>query len=140
MVRGTITILNPLTDEIRIEVAHGLSRGAMERGKYKLGEGITGKVIQTGKAIAIPKISEEPLFLDRTSSRKKGKQEQELSFICVPIKKGNQVIGAISVDRPYQASYPLKNGTKLMSVVATMVARHVINLETIRLERKRLRE
>ncbi|MBW1962054.1 MAG: sigma 54-interacting transcriptional regulator [Deltaproteobacteria bacterium] len=140
MVRGTITILNPITDEIRIEVAHGLSKDAMERGKYKLGEGITGKVIQTGKPIAIPKISQEPLFLNRTSSRKKGRQDQELSFICVPIKKGNQVIGAISVDHPYEESYSLKDGTKLMTVVATMLARHVINLETIWQEREKLKE
>jgi Nif-specific regulatory protein len=46
MIRGTITLLNPLTNEITIEVAHGISRTAVERVKYKLGEGITGKVIQ----------------------------------------------------------------------------------------------
>ena len=38
MRRGTITILNPLRDEIQIEVAHGLSRSAMQRGRYKPGE------------------------------------------------------------------------------------------------------
>lgn len=38
MVRGTITILNPLRNEISIEVAHGMSRVAMERGKYQIGE------------------------------------------------------------------------------------------------------
>jgi len=32
MIRGTISILNPLRDEISIEVAHGLSRGAIEKG------------------------------------------------------------------------------------------------------------
>ena len=53
MLRGTITLLHPLRDEINIEVAHGLSKTAMQRGKYKLGEGITGKVIQTGQAVAI---------------------------------------------------------------------------------------
>jgi Nif-specific regulatory protein len=137
--RGTISILHPLRDEINIEVAHGLSRTAMEKGKYKLGEGITGRVIQTGKAVAIPKISKEPLFLDRTASRK-SKQELELSFICVPIKKGKQVIGAFSVDRPFEESYSLREGKKLMSVIATMIARHVINLETIRLEKEHLRE
>ncbi|MBW2677551.1 MAG: AAA family ATPase, partial [Deltaproteobacteria bacterium] len=63
MERGAITILDPLRNEINIEVAHGISRKAMERVKYKIGEGITGRVIETGKALAIPKISEEPLFL-----------------------------------------------------------------------------
>ena len=54
MRRGTITILNPLRDEIQIQVAHGLSRSAMQRGKYKPGEGITGRVIQQGKPFVVP--------------------------------------------------------------------------------------
>ena len=139
MVRGTITILNPMRNEINIEVAHGLPRNAMQRVKYKLGEGITGRVIETGKAVAIPKISEEPLFLDRTGSRKK-KKGQDHSFICVPVIKGKQVIGALSVDRPFDKSYSLKSGQKLLAVVATMLASHVIKLETIRLEKERLKE
>ena len=132
MVRGTVTILNPLRNEISIEIAHGLSKSAIVKGKYKLGEGVTGRVIQNGKAIAIPKISQEPLFLDRTDTRKT-KSSQELSFICVPIKKENQVIGALSVDRLYQEDYSLKEGEKFLSVVATMIANHVIKLEKIRI-------
>ena len=139
MVRGTVTILNPLRNEINIEVAHGISKNAMLKVKYKLGEGITGRVIETGKGVAIPKISDEPLFLDRTASRK-ARQVQEFSFICVPVKKGKQVIGALSVDRPFDESYILKEGKKLLSVVATMIAQHVINIEIIRLEKKQLRE
>jgi len=139
MVRGTIAISNPLRDEIFIEVAHGIPRSAVERVRYKLGEGITGEVIATGKAITIPKISEEPRFLNRTSSRKK-QPESDLSFICVPIKRGRQVTGALSVDKTYDESYSLKQGEKLLSVVATMVARQVINLEKIHLEEQRLRE
>ena len=139
MARGTVTLLDPFRNEISIEVAHGLSKTAMQRAKYKLGEGITGKVIQSGKAVAIPKISKEPLFLDRTATRR-NKHPKELSFFCVPIKKGNQVIGALSVDRPYDPSYNLKDGKKLLSVIVSMLARHVINLETIRLEREHLRE
>jgi Nif-specific regulatory protein len=139
MLRGTITLLHPLRNEISIEVAHGLSKSAMQKGKYKLGEGITGRVIETGKAVTIPKISQEPLFLNRTASRKT-KQNKELYFIFVPVKKGSQVIGALSFDMPFDESYSLKDGKKLMSVVATMVARQVINLETIRLEKEHLRE
>ncbi|MBW2677425.1 MAG: sigma 54-interacting transcriptional regulator, partial [Deltaproteobacteria bacterium] len=88
---------------------------------------------------AIPKISEEPLFLNRTASRRM-KMKQEISFICVPVKRGKQVIGAFSVDKHYDESYSLKVGKKLMSVIATMIAQHVINLETIRIEKDQLRE
>ncbi len=138
MVRGTIAILDLFSNEISIAVAHGISRSAMEKGKYRLGEGITGQVIETGRAVAIPKISEEPLFLNRMALRKT-LARKDISFICVPIKKGNRVIGALSVDRPYDSSYSLKDGRTLLSVVATMIARHVINLETIRMEKERLR-
>ena len=138
MVRGTISILDPLRNEINIEVAHGLSVNAMEKGKYKLGEGITGTVIQTGKAVSIAKISEEPLFLDRTASRK-STHNLEISFICVPVIKDTHVIGALSVDKPYDKTYSLGEGKRLLLVIATMIARHVSNLEVIRLEKERLR-
>ncbi len=139
MERGTICLRDPVQDEIVIEVAHGLSENAMRRGRYKIGEGITGRVIASGRAVAIPKISEEPLFLDRTASRQMT-PEQEISFICVPVKRGNTVIGTLSVDRIYEATYSLENGQRLLSIVAVMIAMQVVNLETIRLESKRLKE
>ncbi len=45
MLRGTLTLLNRDTGEISIETAYGLSTSQQERGKYKLGEGVTGKVV-----------------------------------------------------------------------------------------------
>jgi len=138
MRRGTITILNPLRDEIQIEVAHGLSRSAMQRGRYKPGEGITGRVIQQGKSFVVPKISEEPSFLNRTASRRQ--TQEELSFICVPIKKGQQVVGALSVDLPYNDGFDLKAGEKILTVIATMLAQWVINLETLQIEKEALHQ
>jgi Nif-specific regulatory protein len=139
MVRGMISILNPMKNEIKIEVAHGISKSAMKRGKYKLGEGIIGKVIESGKSIVIEKVGDEPRFLNRTATRD-NKDIQEISFICVPIKKGMQVIGAISVDKTYDKSFSLNDGEKIISVVATMIATHVINLENIRLEKEMLKD
>ncbi len=137
MVRGTISLLHPVSNEIQIEIAHGLTETARRRGRYQVGEGILGRVIQTGSGVTIPKISEEPLFLDRTATRKSHKNG-EYSFISVPVKKGSKVIGALSVDRLYDPDYDLKGGKQLLAVVATMIATHVINLETIELEKERL--
>ena len=137
MIRGTITILDPFSDEISIEVAHGISKSALQKGKYKLGEGITGQVIQTGAAVTIAKISKDSRFLNRTTARK-AFQDQEISFICIPIKKDKQVIGALSADRPYDAAFSLEEGEKLLSVVAAMIATQVIYLERTRVEKEKL--
>ena len=136
---GAVSILNPLRNEINVEVVHGPLKSPTKGVSYKLGEGITGRVIETGQPIAIPKISEEPRFLNR-SRLQAAFTGKELSFICVPIQKGNHVIGAFGVQRPYSPDYELSNGIKFMSVISTMIARHVIHLDTMRLEKERLRE
>lgn len=105
---------------------------------YQLGEGIIGKVVETGEPSVVPRISEEPLFLDKTHSRRTVRG-QEYSFICVPVKKKDRVIGAVSVDRPFEGSVSLRNGEQILSVVATMIAHHVINLEIFRIEKERLK-
>ncbi|MCB9481316.1 MAG: sigma 54-interacting transcriptional regulator [Desulfobacteraceae bacterium] len=136
MVRGTVTILNKSKREIEIEVAHGLSKTAMEKGKYYLGEGITGSVIESGEPIAIPKISQEQKFLNRTQARQ---NESEVSFFCVPVKNQEIVIGALSIDKHYSPDYNLDEGIFFLSVVAAMIARQVINLERVRSEKEKLK-
>jgi len=138
MNRGAITIFNPLTEDITIEVAHGMSESARQKGVYKLGEGITGQVIQTGAAVTIPRISRDSRFLNRTASRK-SLGDKEFSFICVPIKKEKQVIGALSVDREYDPAYLLEKGEKILYVLAAMIATKVIHLERIQLEREQFK-
>ena len=91
MPRGALTILNRESGEIVIEESYGLLPEEQVKGKYRMGEGITGKVINTGKTIIVPSISDNPLFLDRTGSRKK-LNKRDIAFICVPIKIGNEVV------------------------------------------------
>jgi len=58
--RGTITLLDEKTGILSISVAHGLSPKAQELGRYQVGEGITGKVVQNGRAVIIPDIRKDP--------------------------------------------------------------------------------
>ena len=139
MMRGTLTLLNRESGEIAIEEAYGLSESQRERGKYKLGEGITGKVIQTGKPAVIPRISEEPLFLNRTGARKNLKK-QDISFICVPIKLGKEIIGALSVDRLFGDTVALKEDLRLLSIISSMIGQAVRLRQQMRMERKQLLE
>lgn len=98
MLRGMITILNRDSGEIVINESFGLTEKEKERGRYQIGEGVIGHVVKTGKAVIVPSIDNEPLFLDRTRSRSKVKKES-LCFICIPIKAGTEIIGTLSADR-----------------------------------------
>jgi Nif-specific regulatory protein len=139
MSRGTLTLLNRETGEIIIEGAHGLSQSEQQRGRYKLGEGITGKVIQSGRALVVPKISEEPLFLNRTGARRQ-LRKMDISFICVPIKQGKDVFGALSADHLYNEETSLDEDVRLLSIIASMIAQAVRLRQLLREESERLIE
>jgi Nif-specific regulatory protein len=139
MQRGTITLLNRETGEIMIEVAHGLSSKQRERGRYRLGEGVTGKVVQSGKPAVVPHISDDPLFLDRTGARS-DLEKTDISFLCVPIKLGNEVIGTLSADRLFTDTVSLEEDLRLLSVVASMIAQAVRLRQSAMEEQQRLRE
>ena len=124
MLRGTISLLNRETGDIIIESAYGLSPSQQQKGKYKIGEGITGKVIQTGQPAIVPRIAREPLFLNRTGARS-ALQKKEISFICVPVKTGSETIGALSVDRLFADDISLEEDMQLLSVIASMIAQAV---------------
>jgi Nif-specific regulatory protein len=139
MNRGSITLLNPDTSEIQIEVAHGISPAAKTRGRYKLGEGITGRVIESGRPMAVPNIDTEPLFLDRTGARSQT-DRSKISFICVPIKEGQRIIGALSVDRIFEGSFPLDEDVRLLTIISSLIGQKVALLEKIKREKDQLRE
>ncbi len=146
MERGTITLLNKGTSEIKIEEAYGLSREEIARGKYKVGEGIIGKVIKSGMSVYIPRISDEPQFLDRTKARNKINKE-DVSFFCVPIKHDKEVIGTLSVDRIFNNNFTFEEDIRLITIIGSMIAQalklrqdELEELERLKEENKRLHE
>jgi len=139
MNRGSITLLNKDTGQIHIEVAHGISPTEQNRGRYKLGEGITGRVIESGRAMAVPRLDGDPFFLDRTKARKK-LDKSKVAFLCVPVKEGGRVIGALSVDRTSEGENSFGDELRILSIISTLIAEKVSVLERINRETDELRE
>jgi Nif-specific regulatory protein len=95
---GMITLLNRLTGLLKIEEAHGLKAEEKERGVYRLGEGLVGRVFETGIAISVPDLSKEERFLNRAKNRKR-EDMAGMSYCCVPIRASGGVIGTLSAER-----------------------------------------
>ena len=121
MLRGTFTLKHG--DELRIEASQGLDEAEKLRGRYRIGEGITGMVAQTGKAEVVPDIDKDSRFLNRTGSHKVG---EHLSFICTPIMRHERVIGTLSIEREASDnSKDLDADLMLLEIIGSLTAEAV---------------
>jgi Nif-specific regulatory protein len=140
MENGTVTIINPSTGKLEIEVAHGINAEGRKRGKYQIGEGVTGKVVASGDPIIIPHIAEEPMFLNKTRARG-DLSNQTRSFLCVPIRGGKQVIGALSVDRIYREGITEQADADLrfLTILSSLIAQTTHRIQKVNQEQEELR-
>jgi Nif-specific regulatory protein len=133
--RGTVTLRRG--NAVYIEASHGLSPAEIKRGKYDMGEGVTGRVAQIAKPIIIPEISKDPNFLDRTQSRA---DLQGIAFLCVPIIYEGEVIGTMSMDRKKGPNTDLEKDFNLLETVANILADAVSVIFKEKEERDKLLE
>ncbi len=139
MIRGTIMLVGPDSGELTVEAAHNAPLAQSGEIHYRAGEGVAGRVVATGKPAVVPKISEEPMFLDRFHQRRRNSQE-EISFICVPIAIGKEVVGSLSADRVFDPSASLEEDVRVLSIVASMIANNVQARRELAAERRVLEE
>ena len=122
--RSFLTIYNRNSSSIYIEAAYGMSPKQQSLGKYQLGEGVIGKVVELGQPIVIQEISKSNLFLNKTRSdlRKEGR---ELTFICIPIVVENKMTGALSVVREFNPHITYEEDIHFLSIIGSLIAKTV---------------
>src|SRR5687768_8233462 len=137
IIRSTVALLMPNGD-IEVVASEGPPGGRADA-KFRLGEGITGRVVQSSKPIVVPRISREPMFLRRTSERPELARE-EISYLCVPILLNRKAVGALGADFRYDPARDFDRTVKFMGVVASLMAQSIRIQRVIDAERERLRE
>ncbi len=137
MEKGTVSLLDMETNELGINIAHDMNVSQIQRGKYKLGEGITGKVVAAGEPIIVPSVGDEPTFLDRTKSRG-DLTDKNFAFICVPIKSDQRTIGALSVDRHFGEDLSFEEDLRLLTIISSVIAQAVKIHEMVEEEKEEL--
>ncbi len=137
MIRGTVVLLDLKTNKLRIVAAHGLSSAERARGEYDVGEGVTGHVVETGQPEVVPDIHKDARFLDRTTARRVD-SAWPVAFICVPLRVGNEIVGALSVDRPFAVEATLDKDLRLLSIVASLIGQVIKINQLIQVEKDEL--
>jgi Nif-specific regulatory protein len=137
MCRCMISLVQDSGD-VHVIGASGLSQDEINRGRFQKGEGIIGKIIKTGIPIVIPNIADEPLFLNRTGSRRL-RSGQVVAYVGIPIKFGDETIGVLSIDREmgaYRGS--LDRDVRLLKMVANLISQNLRLHQYLAVERESL--
>ena len=121
---GMLVLLDPQTNELAIEVAHGLTEEERTRGRFRIGEGVTGAVFKEGRPLLIADLSREPRFLNRSIRR--NLSARTVALLAVPVRLHEETVGVLSVDREGGVERPaLERDLQFLSVVATLIAQVV---------------
>jgi Nif-specific regulatory protein len=120
MRRATVTLHDPQSGRLAISTSYGLSDQEKQRGVYRMDEGITGTIFRTARPYVVPDISREPLFLDKTGTRRIS--QERISFVGVPILLHGSPIGVLNSDRVFTNQAQLDADTEFLSVVATLIS------------------
>ncbi len=118
--RGRVVLPDPASGELRIRIAYGLTKAEIERGRYAPGEGITGRVIQSGETLIVQDIDNEPIYLAR-SVRREALPNETVSFIALPILVDRKVAGVLGVHRLRSRQRQLGADLQVLKTVAELI-------------------
>ena len=132
--QGALCLLQD--EHLVIEASYGLSEEEKARGTYRLGEGITGRVGQTGVSAVLSDTASSDTFLNRTGVLHDSQSE---SFLCVAIKHSGAVIGTLSLSFPVLPQGTLEKLVRLLEIVANILADAVASVR-VQMAERQLRE
>ncbi|MEM9251014.1 MAG: GAF domain-containing protein, partial [Planctomycetota bacterium] len=138
--RASLVVVDPVRERLQIVASVGLSQAEQDRGRYELGEGVTGRVIATGEAAVIPNLADSAEFLNRTRSRRLDEVDEgdlPLSFVCLPIRDGEATVGAIAVDLLYRGEESLASYVRLIKIISGLIAQTLRIHNRVQVEKDR---
>ncbi len=119
---GSLMILDPQTNELRITASIGLPEDVVATTRMKVGEGIAGRVAKTGKPLFVDNIETDIRFLKASNVRYPSKP-----FLSVPLKVKERIIGVLNVSSSEGQTFDERD-IYLITILADVAA---ITLENV---------
>jgi phosphoserine phosphatase RsbU/P len=115
-----ILLLNEKTQDLRFRFNVGYPPEFAERGRVKVGEGVTGRAAQTRKAILVDDVTEDPRYIAAVPSVR--------SELAVPLITKNRVIGVIDLEAR-EPGYFTEEHSRLLTLIASRMAAGIENAQ-----------
>jgi putative methionine-R-sulfoxide reductase with GAF domain len=91
---GSLMLLEERSQTLRIAAAEGHDDALIARTTVRVGEGIAGKVAQTGEAVLVDNVEHDPRF-----GKPNDPKYATASFICLPVRAHGRVIGVLNLSK-----------------------------------------
>lgn len=114
---GSVVLLNPTTEVLEIQAAHGLPDGAANL-RLRPGEGITGWVARYGRSVRLDDVRRDARYVCVRS--------EVISELAVPLEVQGEVRGVINVDSDQEAAFSAED-QELLESLSREAARVVHN-------------
>jgi len=118
--RGRVVLRRPDGDDFAIRYAYGLTQDEIERGVYRLGDGVTGRVLQSGETAIVQDIDDDPHYLARAVERDRLPSET-VSFIALPLRSEGEILGLLGVHRIRGRTRALADDLRILEIIATLI-------------------
>jgi Nif-specific regulatory protein len=136
-VRAAVTLLEEESGLLAVEASLGYPPGR-SRVRYRVGEGVTGAVAESGVPAVVPKVSREPRFLHRAADR--AQRSDEITFLCVPIVLDGATAGTLGIELIWHPGREPERWVKALRIAAAMISQALRIQRLIDLERRKLVE
>ena len=133
-----LVLVQPDSDDLKISLAYGMTEEEMAKGQYARGEGIIGRVVESGEPIGVRDISQEPKFLGRTGAFRAGSEQR--TFMAVPINLEGKVVGVLGGAKPFHGDKEFDQDMALLQIITGTLAQAVKIYQDAAAEREQLLE
>ena len=139
MRHGLIALLDP-DGKAEVVVGSGWSEANATRYFERLPERAIGQIVVTKMPLVIPDISQDPLFSGADLKDFEKKDGENISFIGVPIKQGDTVLGTLTIDRAWVKERPVPYDTdvRFLTMIANLVGQTLRLHKVVSQDRERL--
>ncbi|HBC47651.1 MAG TPA: hypothetical protein DCZ43_11435 [candidate division Zixibacteria bacterium] len=123
---AVIYLTSPHRGVIHDIVSRGIPEGMRDSLPMRVGQGVTGRVVQTGQAVIVSDVTQNSDYIAcRLETR---------SELAVPLKSGDNIIGAFNIESDKPGAYK-EHDLELLNAFASLAA---ISIERTRLYNERM--
>ncbi len=115
--QGSLMLLDHETDALLVEAKKGIIDGVAAKHRINRGEGIAGKVAQSGEAILVENLEDDPRIHQMNRQHYKTR-----SFVSIPLKIDDRIIGVLNLSDKATGDVFNKEDLKLIQSFATHAA------------------